>query len=320
MICKWCNKEINDSAKFCPNCGGNVQDNTINKDEMVEQTIVNNVQPQPNIASVKEQKANVWLVILSVFIPIAGLIIFLIKKDDEKKTAKASGIAALISFGVSILITIISVVLLFSAAGKFVGDVIDDAIDNSYDYEDNDNYSDDDSQNVNASTEWKNYEVIINGKTLKLPCTYNELSLATEAKVQSSYEKSYLQANYYATINMYKDDKLALYAEFLNDTDNDILYTESKITRVSQTKYHATTDAEIIIFPGGLKVGQEITKDEIVNLFGEPSDIYNYESDGYISDTYTYAENIYYSTTNNYKIKVVNGIIDELSLDHRNYK
>lgn len=347
MICKWCNKEISESAKFCPNCGGNIQniDNPINNNETIEQPtinnvqnvnndntqvvqepIVNNIQPQPTPSPVVDQKANVWLVILSVLIPIAGLIIFLVKKDDDKKTAKASGIAALISFGVSILITIISVVLLMISAGKFVDDIIDDAIDDSYDYEDNyddyyddDDIYDDDLQNVNTSTEWKNYEVVIDGKTLKLPCTYNELALATEAKVQSSYEKSYLQANYYAIINMYKDDKLALYAEFLNDTSNDILYTEAKITRVSQTKYHASNDAEIIIFPGGLKVGQEITKEEIVNLFGEPSDVNNYESDGYISNTYTYVEDKYYSTTNNYKIKVVNGVIDELSLDHRNY-
>lgn len=342
MICKWCNKEISESAKFCPNCGGNVQnvDNSINSNvtieqptinnvqdvnndnaQVVQEPIVNNIQTQPTPSPVVEQKANVWLVILSVLIPIAGLIIFLVKKDDDKKTAKASGIAALISFGVSILITIISVVSLMISAGKFVDDIIDDAIDSENDYEDNyNNYDDDDYlQNVNTSAEWKNYEVVIDGTTLKLPCTYNELSLATEAKVQSSYEKSYLQSNYYAIINMYKDDKLALYAEFLNDTGNDILYTEAKITRVSQTKYHASNDAEIIIFPGGLKVGQEITKDEIVNLFGEPYDVNNYESDGYISDTYTYAEDTYYSTTNNYKIKVVNGVIDELSLDNRNY-
>lgn len=349
MICKWCNKEIDDSAKFCPNCGGNIQniDNSINNNEVIEQSVMNNiqdvsnsidntqvvqkpivntVQPQPTPSPVVEQKANVWLVILSVLIPIAGLIIFLVKKDDDKKTAKASGIAALISFGFSILITIISVVLLFSAAGKFVGDVIDDAIDSANDYEDNyndyyddDDIYDDDLQNVNTSTEWKNYEVLIDGTTLKLPCTYNELSLATEAKMKSSYEKSYLAPNYYASVNLYKDDKLVLYTDILNDTDSDAMYIDSKVTRVWQSKYQISQDAEIIVFPGNLKAGQEITKEEIINLFGEPSKIDNYSSGDYNTDTYSYYENPEYTTFNYYQIKVLNGVIEEIILDHRSY-
>lgn len=51
-----------------------------------------------------EQKANVGLAILSFLIPIAGLIIFLVEKDKKPKTAKASGICALVSFILYIVI------------------------------------------------------------------------------------------------------------------------------------------------------------------------------------------------------------------------
>ena len=290
--------------------------------------VVNNVQYQTETINQQEGKANVGLVILSVLIPIVGLIIFLVKKDSDKKTAKASGIAALISFGVSILVTIISVVAISLSAKN----IIDDAIDSAQDYEiieddetqvDDSYYDEDDNEidsgNSNISDEWKNYQFTVNNKTLSLPATYSDLSSATSSEMQSSYTKSYLQSGYYAIVNMYKNDKLALYTEVLNDTDQDMLYTDCKITSVSQTKYQISVGADEIIFPGGLKAGQEITESEIISLFGTPDDTYNYESDGYISNTYTYLEDTNYTTINYYEIKVVNGVIDELTLDNRNY-
>lgn len=51
-----------------------------------------------------EEKASVGLAILSFFIPLAGLIIFLTKKNDRPKTAKVSGICALVSFILNIVI------------------------------------------------------------------------------------------------------------------------------------------------------------------------------------------------------------------------
>ena len=51
-----------------------------------------------------QEKANGWLVALSILVPLAGLIIFITQKDKQPKTAKVSGICALISFVVSIII------------------------------------------------------------------------------------------------------------------------------------------------------------------------------------------------------------------------
>lgn len=354
MLCKWCNKEVESNAKFCPNCGGSLlnSENQINQpiekevEQPIPEPVVNtdiqpisaeNINPQPIPETVvsandviqaqntdintQESKANVGLVILSCLIPLAGLIIFLVKKDDDKKTANASGIAALISFGVSILITIIAIVTLTISANSLINNIESDVQDfvEENDTNSQDHSYDNDIENITTSTEWENYEFTVNNTTLKLPCTYSELSSATSSVMQSSYTKSYLQSGYYALINLYKEDNLALYTELLNDTGADILYTDAKVTRVSQTKYQVSVGAEEIIFPGGLKVGQEITKDELVSLFGEPSDVYNYTSDGYISDTYSYFEDTLYTTTNYYEIRVVNGVIDELSLDNRNY-
>lgn len=87
-----------------------------------------------------EQKASVGLAILSFFIPLAGLIIFLTKKNDRPKTAKVSGICALVSFILNIVIGVIGGVIGGVAATKiaenpdqldsYISDAIGDNSDN----------------------------------------------------------------------------------------------------------------------------------------------------------------------------------------------
>lgn len=331
MKCKWCSSEVQENAKFCTNCGGNLIEVTQEKETIP----VNNVQ--------EEESANVWLVIVSVLVPLAGLIIFLCNKDTNKKTAKASGIAALISVGVSVLTTIIFIIVAtISFKNKVipaVGDLTDKLTTEIQEQIENidgendvniDEFMDQAEQNMNEfkdqiqgsisiDSKWKNYEFLVNNKSFKLPCSYNELSVATSATMKSSDAKSYISPSYYSLVNLYKNEKLALYIEVLNDTTKDQLYTDGKITRVSQTKYQKSVGATVLTFPGNLKVDQKITKDEIVKLFGQPQKIDNYSNDGYIKDTYLYTEDSTYTTRNFYEIIVVNGVIDQLTLDHRNY-
>ena len=43
-----------------------------------------------------------------------------------------------------------------------------------------------------------------------------------------------------------------------------------------------------------------------------------YKSDNYVSETYRYTSDDTWTTSNYYEIRVVNGVIDSLTLDHRN--
>ena len=90
-----------------------------------------------------EQKAIVGLAILSFYIPIAGLRIFLTNKNDRPKTAKVSGICALVSFILNIVIGVIGGVIGGVAATKiaenpdqldsYISDAIGDNSDNLVD-------------------------------------------------------------------------------------------------------------------------------------------------------------------------------------------
>lgn len=317
MKCNYCGSELEENAKFCGNCGKEI----IKKDEInTNESINQSVNPKQESA----EKVNVGLVILSFFIPLAGLIIFLTKKDKEPKTAKTSGICALVSFILNLII-ILFVFMFFSFALNTSKEIIKEGgktFDKIMDKAENDTHDiiDDENDNINISGTWDDYEVMVNNKSIKLPCTYNELSTATGFKMKSAQENSSLSSNYYTLVNMYKNDKLALYTEILNDTSADIKYTDSKITRIGQTKYQVSTGADQIVFPGGIKAGDKITGEEIINKYGEPTNKRDYSNNGYESVTYIYNANTSWTTTNYFEIKIVNGIIDEITLDNRNYK
>ena len=307
MYCKWCGNKIDENSKFCPNCGKEVL--TSNDDS---QSVISD-----DSNMVKGEKANVWFAVLSFFIPLAGLIVFLVKKDKEPKTAKVSGICAIVGFLLSFVLSIILFFLVINGGLKLTENLVDKSL-NTFDKVIDKNEDVIDHSDDNITNDWDDYEFVINGKELELPCSYNELKSVTGFSAKSSDENSVLSNNYYTIVNMYKNDKLALSIEVLNDTGSDAKYMDSKVTRVSQSEYQVSTGADKITFPGGLVAGQEITEDKIKQLFGEPTDVNNYSSDGYESITYTYNEDTSWTTTNYFKIQVVNGVISEITLDNRN--
>lgn len=89
MYCGECGKKLEKTSKFCSYCGASTtsqSDNTVNS---------------------SEENANVLLVIASFFVPILGLVLFAVYRDTKKKTSKACGIAALVSFILNIVVTVV---------------------------------------------------------------------------------------------------------------------------------------------------------------------------------------------------------------------
>lgn len=91
MYCNSCGKEIDDNAVACPNCGAATK-NTAD-----------------NSSPVTDNGGFGWG-LLGCCIPLVGLILFLVWKDSKPKTAKAAGIGALVSVGISVVYYIIMIV------------------------------------------------------------------------------------------------------------------------------------------------------------------------------------------------------------------
>jgi len=88
--CRNCGKEIEPQAAICPFCGV----------------------PQKKPAARAVDDGGFLWGLLGFCVPIAGLILFLIWKDERPNTARAAGMGALISVILSVVMYIISFVIL----------------------------------------------------------------------------------------------------------------------------------------------------------------------------------------------------------------
>lgn len=103
--CSKCGKEIMDEAVVCPNCGC---------------TVRNFKQFKPTYHYYDD--ISIGLVILSVVIPLFGIIYWCLKHNETPTKAKACGIAGIISWAVGILLSIdeiFSTDLIFSFGNIF---------------------------------------------------------------------------------------------------------------------------------------------------------------------------------------------------------
>lgn len=106
MYCKNCGRTVDDTSSYCNNCGARIDN-------------------KPN-ADVSEDNSNLGFAILGFFIPIVGLIIFLIYEGKKPKRAKSAGKGALIGFITEIVLTIILVILYVVFAASLFNNISND--------------------------------------------------------------------------------------------------------------------------------------------------------------------------------------------------
>lgn len=124
MYCSRCGREIDDKALTCPYCGTKTMNNL--------NTFITNDQPSFGYA------------FISFIIPIVGFILYLIYRDERPKRAKSAlkGAAAGIVVYILVVISIIafSFYYLNNIRDNLESSSIDETIEDSIDYLDNDDY------------------------------------------------------------------------------------------------------------------------------------------------------------------------------------
>ena len=88
MFCSKCGKEVNDEAVVCVHCGCAIEN-------------------KKALATSSKDASNIGFAVLGFFIPLVGLILYLINKDTEPQKAKSAGKGALIGFCVSLVSSIV---------------------------------------------------------------------------------------------------------------------------------------------------------------------------------------------------------------------
>ncbi len=105
MYCKYCGRIVDDTSSYCNNCGAKLDNN-------------------PN-AGVSFDNSSFGFAIIGFFIPIVGLILFLIYEGKKPKRAKSAGKGALIGFITRIVLSIIFVILYTIFANSLFNNTLD---------------------------------------------------------------------------------------------------------------------------------------------------------------------------------------------------
>lgn len=92
MTCNFCGNVVKDDAIYCPNCGE--KPNTKKKNTVLE-TKEDKKEEKVSETTTNSDVPFLWG-LLGYFVPIAGLILFIVWKDSKPKDSKAAGIGALI--------------------------------------------------------------------------------------------------------------------------------------------------------------------------------------------------------------------------------
>lgn len=101
MYCRNCGHEIKEGDTFCTNCGAFVDSDPVND--------INNNKTTNYNSEAFVDNGNPLVGVLSFFIPVLGIILFIVWKKEKPKSAKHAGIGAL----VSIIMSILSCLMLF---------------------------------------------------------------------------------------------------------------------------------------------------------------------------------------------------------------
>lgn len=110
MYCKNCGRTVDDTSSYCNNCGARIDN-------------------KPN-ADVSEDNSNLGFAIFGFFIPIVGLILFLIYEEKKPKRAKSAVKGALIGFITEIVLAIILVILYVVFAASLFNNIFFNNISN----------------------------------------------------------------------------------------------------------------------------------------------------------------------------------------------
>ena len=106
MYCKNCGRTVDDTSSYCNNCGARIDN-------------------KPN-ADASEDSLSLGFAIFGFFIPIVGLILFLIYEEKKPKRAKSAIKGALIGFITKIVLAIILVILYVVFAASLFNNISND--------------------------------------------------------------------------------------------------------------------------------------------------------------------------------------------------
>ena len=105
--CNMCGSQLQDNYQACPNCGNS---NLIQMQPNYQYQPVNNPVYTNNV---QRNDGNIGWGFLGFFVPVIGLVLFCVWKDEQPLNAKYAGMGALISTILSVVFVVLYFVFIF---------------------------------------------------------------------------------------------------------------------------------------------------------------------------------------------------------------
>ena len=175
---------------------------------------------------------------------------------------------------------------------------------------------------ASVSDNWKDYEVLINGKKVKLPTSFKGIEQLTGMQLTEYFETNSQKPHASRNLPlMISDDQAGMHLYFQNSTEEELSYTECEIAGIVQTYINIENGATPIIFPGGLYVGMPMTEESLEEMFGTPfyTEEFESEEEDYRTWEYHYTDDEEDGFYHLYIIEVINGEISTLELRNLEY-
>ncbi|MBM6870347.1 zinc-ribbon domain-containing protein [Pseudoflavonifractor phocaeensis] len=109
-FCRNCGSQINDGTMICPKCGASQNMGGMPQQNYNNNGYNNGGYPNPNYNNGYDSGGIGWG-ILGFCIPLVGLILFLVWKDQKPLSAKAAGMGALISVIIGVVFYILAIIV-----------------------------------------------------------------------------------------------------------------------------------------------------------------------------------------------------------------
>lgn len=237
------------------------------------------VPPSPP-APVKEDKKSVGLNILSFFIPIAGIVLWAVNKNEKPKQSKSVIHSAIGGIATAITLSLIGVIITLVGTFAVIGGVAGGLAQN----EDNIQYEENietTQSSIAQNLDWKNIQVSIDGKTLSLPCDYKTFLEKTNFTQLDDEDVETLEKDEY--IRIYCEDKNGneISIQLYNDTETPKT-TDDTSLKVVGIAADADYCSVKIVAPCGFALGDPWELDKLTNNYGTPENSYD-GSGGYAS-------------------------------------
>lgn len=158
-----------------------------------------------------------------------------------------------------------------------------------------------------------NADITINGNKYTLPVDFSELEQKEKLMLNDEMYITELESHVSFDNSLYLNTRNVLNVTFQNRSEQKDDIKNSKIVSVSQSGYQVKFMK--VIFPGDLYVGAKMTKEEVISVLGNPTDITE-TSNGILlkyGDKYEFSHG---NSTNQYyyEVSISSDIINGLEL------